>query len=257
MADKVSTKKDRLILDWGENEVHSTHWFCERGIDSSLLRRYSNNGIFYKLGGGAYAKTSDKLDWQAAIYTAQKEFHLPIHVGGRTVFELLGTGHYLNIGARPVIYIMTRKRIRTPVWIVKNDWGVEFMVKNLNIFEGDIGLNEFKKTKFAMKISSRERAIMEMIDILDLRWSFETLEQYFESLTNIKADVTQCLLENCKSVKVKRMFLYMANRLNLPVVKKINEKRIDMGSGKRTIAINGQLDKKFDITVPRHFDRNS
>ena len=121
---------------------------------------------------------------------------------------------------------MTRKRIRTPVWLVKNDWGVEFMVKNLNIFEGDIGLNEFKKTKFAMKISSRERAIMEMIDILDLRWSFETLEQYFESLTNIRADVTQCLLENCKSVKVKRMFLYMANRLNLPVVKKLMRKEL-------------------------------
>lgn len=249
-------RKDRLILDWGESEVHSTQWFDQRGINSSLLRRYSSNGLLRRLGGGVYAKTSDKSDWQAAIFTAQKEFHLPIHVGGRTVFELLGMGHYLNMGPRPVIYIMTRKRIRTPVWMAKNDWGVEFMIKNLNIFDGDIGLNEFKKTKFAMKISSRERTIMEMIDILDLRWSFETLEQYFESLINIRADVIQNLLENCRSVKVKRMFLYMANKLNLPVIKKLNEKRIDLGSGKRTIAVNGQLDKRFAITVPRNLDRS-
>ena len=52
------------------------------------------------------------------------------------------------------------------------------------------------------------------------------------------------------------MFLYMANKLNLPVLKKLNEKRIDLGSGKRIIAINGQLDKRFAITVPRNLDRS-
>ena len=257
MAGKTLTKKDRLIIDWGENEVHSVNWFDTRGINRSLLRRYSSRGIIRRLGGGVYAKASEKLDWQAAIYTAQTEFQLPVHVGGRTVFELLGTGHYLNIGSKPVTYIMARKRISTPIWLIKNDWGVEFRIKTLNIFEGNIGLIEFKKTKFAMKMSSRERAIMELTNILDLRWSFETLEQYFESLTNIRSDITQQLLENCKSVKVKRIFLYMANKLNLPVLKKLDESKIDLGSGKRTVAINGQLDKRFAITIPRYLDRSN
>ena len=70
MAGKFSTTKDRLILDWGENEVHSINWFVERGINYSLLRRFSNNGTIRKLGGGVYTKASDKLNWQAAIYTA-------------------------------------------------------------------------------------------------------------------------------------------------------------------------------------------
>ena len=89
---------------------------------------------------------------------------------------------------------MARERIRTPIWLERNDWGVEFRVKVSTIFAGEIGLNDFKRSKFAIKISSRERAIMEMIDTLDLRWSFETLEQYFEGLINIRANITQSLL---------------------------------------------------------------
>ena len=89
MARKVLTRKDRLILDWGENEVHSTHWFDQRGINSSLPRRYSSNGLLRRLGGRVYAKTSDKSDWQAAIFTAQQEFHLPTHVGGCHAFLTL------------------------------------------------------------------------------------------------------------------------------------------------------------------------
>ena len=109
-----------------------------------------------------------------------------------------------------------------------------------------------KKSKFNITLSSRERAIMEMIDNLDLSSSFEILEQYFEGLVNIRSKLTQKLLESCNSIKVKRIFPYMLEYFDFPIAKKINMKKINLGSGKRVIIKNGKLSQKFNITIPKY-----
>ncbi len=91
---------------------------------------------------------------------------------------------------------------------------------------------------------------MEMIDHLDLQDSFETLERYFEGLLNLRDALVQKLLENCSSIKVKRVFLYMADKLELPVMKRLHIHRIPLGKGKRVISKNGKLNKIYNITAP-------
>lgn len=245
------SKQSQLFLNWSDNEVHTLNWFNSLQISNQLVHKYLNSGLIKKLGGGAYVKAKDKLDWQAAISTVQTELNLPIHVGGRSVFDLLGASQYLSRGKRPTVFVIIREKVRVPIWLKQNDWGVEFHFKTSRLFEDDLGFEVFKKSKFEITISSRERAIMEVIDTMDLSKTFETLEQYFEGLTNIRSELTQKLLETCNSVKVKRVFLYMVTKLDLPVSRKIDKKRIDLGSGKRAIVKNGVLDKTFNITVPK------
>ena len=91
---------------------------------------------------------------------------------------------------------------------------------------------------------------MEVISYLDLKDSFEILERYFEGLLSLRGTLVQKLLESCSSVKVKRVFLYMANKLKLPVMKSLNTCRIQLGYGKRVISKKGKLDKTYNITVP-------
>ena len=203
-----------------------------------------------RLGGGAYLKASDHLDWQAAIYAAQNELKLPMHVGGRSALDLLGVSHYLNMGDRPAVFLIATKRFRMPIWIRANDWGVDLRVRTSSIFKDDIGIEILKRSNFALKISSRERAIMEVINAVDLSHSFEEIEQYAENLLNIRLSLTQKLLEKCTSIKTKRVFLYVASKMNLPVIKKLRIDKINLGRGDRTIALNGRFDKKFAITVP-------
>ena len=87
---------------------------------------------------------------------------------------------------------------------------------------------------------------------LDLKDSFETLERYFEGLLNLRDSLVQKLLENCSSIKVKRVFLYMVDKLELPLMKYLNTRRIQLGQGKRVISENGKLDKTYSITVPMY-----
>jgi len=59
----------------------------------------------------------------------------------------------------------------------------------------------------SVQISSRELAILEFINELDLRYSFETAENYMNGLLGLRSDLLQSLLENCSSVKVKRVLI--------------------------------------------------
>ena len=72
-----------------------------------------------------------------------------------------------------------------------------------------------------------------------------------EGLTTLRPKLVQRLLEECKSVKVRRLFLFMAESSNHDWVKELNVEKIDLGSGKRVIVKNGVLDKKYKITVPK------
>ena len=73
---------------------------------------------------------------------------------------------------------------------------------------------------------------------------------------DMRPKVLQSLLEECKSVKVKRLFLFMAEKAQLPVLKKLNIDRIDLGSGKRVIIPGGKFDSSYNISYPRTFQVN-
>ena len=140
--------------------------------------------------------------------------------------------------------------MRIPIWLKNNKWGAVFHFKNSSLFPSDLGLMKYNKSKFRFILSSRERAIMEVISHLDLIDSFEILERYFEGLLSLRGVLVQKLLENCSSIKVKRFFLYMADKLKLPVMKSLNTRWVQLGHGKRVISKKGKLDKKYNITVP-------
>jgi hypothetical protein len=72
-----------------------------------------------------------------------------------------------------------------------------------------------------------------------------------ESLVTLRPEVVQKLLEMCRFVKVKRLFMYMAEKHRYPWVEKLDLSGIDFGKGKRRIVSGGELDPKYLITVSR------
>ena len=60
----------------------------------------------------------------------------------------------------------------------------------------------------------------------------------------------QSLLEHCSSVKVKRLFLHLAEKHNHAWFKSLDVTKVSLGSGKRVLVPGGRLDPKYLITVP-------
>lgn len=79
---------------------------------------------------------------------------------------------------------------------------------------------------------------------------FDEANYIMEGLPSLRPTVLQTLLEACKSVKVKRLFLYMAEHHNYAWFKRLETSSMDLGSGKREIIKGGKLDKKYMIVVP-------
>jgi hypothetical protein len=64
----------------------------------------------------------------------------------------------------------------------------------------------------------------------------------------------QKLLEDCHSVKVKRLFFYFADRHRHAWLKRLDKKTINFGKGKRMLVKGGTLDRTYQITVPEMSD---
>jgi hypothetical protein len=58
-------------------------------------------------------------------------------------------------------------------------------------------------------------------------------------------------------VKVKRLFVYLAELANRSWVKHLDMSSIDLGSGTRSLAKNGTYVSKYDIVIPPEFSDNT
>jgi hypothetical protein len=108
--------------------------------------------------------------------------------------------------------------------------------------------------QWPLMLSLPERAILELLDDVPQRETFQQADALFEGLRNLRPQLLHTLLVECRSVKVKRLFLWFAERHGHPWMTKVDHTGIDLGHGKRMLVSGGKLDTKYDITVPEKFD---
>jgi hypothetical protein len=77
-----------------------------------------------------------------------------------------------------------------------------------------------------------------------------------EGLNNLSPNQLQPLLEKCQSVKVKRLFMYLAEKAGHEWFKYLDLNKIDLGKGKRSIVKNGVYVSKYKITVPKELEEH-
>ena len=101
-----------------------------------------------------------------------------------------------------------------------------------------------------LTIASPERAIIECMDLLPKYFAFEDLQFLMQSMTTLRPKLLQSLLENCQSVKAKRLFLLFAEHEGHPWFNKLDLSSISLGQGKRVIGRGGYYYPKYQISIP-------
>jgi len=231
-------------------------WLQRHGYYSSLRAKYTSHGWLEQIARGVYrrpfANTSKTTRWQQAAISLQMLLDLPFTVGARTALELQGFAHYLTAGTREVHLYGPRER---PGWTSKLKLDAPFIFHNAaRLFKtSQSGLTQqaWGQWDWPLILSSPERAILELLDEVPASETFHQVDMLMEGLRNLSPRRLQTLLAECRSVKVKRLFLWFAERHNPPWLKAISPKKIDLGAGKRMLVRGGILDPKYQITVPR------
>ena len=251
MGTETKTKINRLIDQWVTGATSATSYLNDIGFSRDLLVKYKNSGWLESFGRGAYMRSGDRVDWPGALFTLQTQLGLPVHAGGKTALERKGYAHYLPARQKRV-FLYGPRGLALPAWFKGDRFGVEFVVTRTNLFPAELreGFTEFQEKDFSVRISAPERAMMEMLHLVPLKVGFDEARLVMGSLVTLRSEVVQGLLEACRSVKVKRLFLYMAENQEHAWLSQVDLSKVDLGKGKRMIVPNGRYDAKYQITVP-------
>ena len=255
MSTEIGSKINRLISSQPVGIVLLSSWLVEQGYSYDLQRRYKKSNWLQPIGTGALIRSNDRVGYEGAIYALQRQGNFTIHPAARTALSLLGKAHYLELSANKVI-LFGGSGERLPVWFKKYDWEVSVDYYETSFLPQDLGFTEIEVKNFSIKISGAVRAIMECLYLAPQKQELVECFELMEGLNNLPPNQVQVLLENCQSVKVKRLFLYMAEKAKHSWFNYLDVTKIDLGKGKRSIVKNGAFIDKYGITVPKELEED-
>ena len=280
MSTQKGGKLNRLQHLIPDGLVVDASWLEAQGYSRSLRGKYLAQGWLERPARGVYRRPGGNLQWQQVIISLQTLLDYPIIVGGRTALEFHGFTHYLRSQGPSEIHLYGDAP--PPGWLAKLVLDTRFVFHNAKrLFRKEQiarGLGSLKSnlktTKdmstdpihgswiqrpwghwdWPLTLSTPERAILELLDEVPNRETFHQADMLVEGLRNLSPRRLQKLLLDCRSVKVKRLFFWFAERHNHAWLKRIDRGAIDLGRGKRMLVRGGKLDPSYLITVPKDFD---
>jgi hypothetical protein len=282
MGGQNKDKLNSLQRSLPEGLVADAAWLEQRSYSRSLRNKYVAHGWLDQVARGVYRRPTPRgqaeagqegLRWQAVVISLQMLLGCPYTVGGRTALELQGFAHYLSPGRPREIHLYGTGK--PPSWVFKLKLENRFVFHNAGrlfktessrrnrseagsdtekyLLQGSYVRRPWGQWEWPLTMSSPERASLELLDEVPQRETFHQADVLMEGLRSLSPQRVHMLLVACRSVKVKRLFLWFAERHQHPWLKKLDRKGIDLGHGKRMLVRGGKLDKTFHITVPESF----
>lgn len=243
-------KINRLLIAQPSGVVYLSSWLTENGFSTQLLNRYKKSNWLYSIGTGAWIRVGEQPTYEGAIYALQKQAESSIHLGAKTALSLLGKAHYLELSTKQITLFGGNKE-KLPTWFIKYDWGVQVNYFSSSFLPSKAGLQSLEQRNFSLQISNPIRALMECLYLAPKEQDLLECYEIMQGLNNLRPKQVQDLLEQCTSIKVKRLFLYMGEKSNHDWLNYIDVEKINTGKGKRSIVKNGVYIAKYEITVPK------
>ncbi len=152
-----------------------------------------------------------------------------------------------------------------PSWLKRLPTTDKIIVQRSTLFGGDsVGMidhysPEFNRewtanvSQWPIRMSSPERAILELIARLRRNSDFEYVSKYFESLIELHPKLLMMLLKACRSIKTKRLFFVYADLYQHDWLEELDTDEIDFGSGPYNLVPGGKFHPTWQISLPDFF----
>jgi hypothetical protein len=278
MSEQKAGKLKQLERLLPEGLLVDSSWLSARGYSTSLRTKYVASGWLEQPARRVYRRPRGQLSWQQVVISLQTLLGHRLAVGGRTALELQGYAHYLSQGSSE---IHIHGPTKPPNWLATLPLEERFIYRNsVPLFRSDLeevtfpplvpdhgGKQDDRSVQDAglrslawgqwdwpLTVSAPERAILELLDELPDHESFHQVDVLMEGLSDLAPRRLQKLLVRCRSVKVKRLFFFFADRHRHAWLKHVERAAIDLGSGKRMLVKEGKFDPAYQITVPKELD---
>jgi Transcriptional regulator, AbiEi antitoxin, Type IV TA system/Transcriptional regulator, AbiEi antitoxin N-terminal domain len=279
MVEQRANRLNQLERELPEGLLVDAAWLSRHGYATPLRSHYVATGRLEQPTRRVYRRPRGSVGWEQAVISLQTLLALPVAVGGRTALELHGYAHYLPRATKEVHLYGPQQ---PPQWLFKLPLDVRFLwhndrklfadeaiphdlsksipglesnhIKNAKTIQSNLTVQQWGQWNWPLTLSTPERAVLELLDELPARETFHQVDKLMEGLTNLSPRRLQRLLADCRSVKVKRLFFFFADRHKHPWLTYLKKEEIDLGKGKRMLVKSGKLDHTYQITVPEDMD---
>lgn len=243
------TKINQLLQNLPNGSVVYASWLKQSGYSFSLQQSYRRSGWLHSIGKGVMVRPGQKLLLAGAIHALQQQAGLPVHIGGRTALGLLGFAHYLEISRQDTL-LFVPPGINIPLWVSRNQWDSKPQFIKTKLLPPEIGLTTLELEGFSVKVSGAGRAMMECLELAPTYFSLNEAWEIMQGLNLLNPSGVQEMLMQCNSVKVKRLFLYFAQKAGHAWFRQLKLNEIELGKGKRSFASKGIYIPEYKITLP-------
>jgi len=282
MSSQTKGKANRLQELLDEGLLAETSWLEAHGYSRPLLAKYVRGGRLQSPARGVYRRPGPPLKWQHVVASLQLLDESYLHVGGRTALVHRGLAHYVQMsGAQPIALYGPGG---PPPWVNKLGLRERFVYRpdamlgvlrawrdEEGVLRGfderplapakldEFGLREDKwgAWDWPLVFSTEERAILEVLQDVPAHESVYEADVLMQGLANLRPQRLMALLKACSSVKVKRLFLALAERHAHAWFRHLDVKGVDLGSGKRMLVPGGKLHPRYLLTLPADLDAHA
>lgn len=230
MATTERTKLNSLYRHWAPGTPQTSEDLATLGISADLAVHYARAGWLTRLARGVYARPNDTLELHACLLLLQRTVD-GLHVGGKSALDWYGVRHYLS--QQPILQLYGWTAARLPDWFTER-FPAEYHRKRLFDEPSAEALHAgpFEKRSGAPRVSTPERALLEVLSEVGVRQPLQEARELAESAYSLRVDVLRDLLQRCSSVKTVRLCLQLGRELALPWVAKLDPAQLPTGSAR-------------------------
>lgn len=247
----TSSKINQLLTGSTPGGLLFACWLRKEGYSSQLLKKYRDSGWLEGLSRGVMYRRNDNLSALAAVYSYNHQTGNYARVAAHSALELHGFNHYVPMGKPRLMVAFESGNIDD--WVKSEKYDMTIVPFRTKIFKNPT-TQSFDRNGYSINISSPEQAFLECLHLVPEHYNYMDLYYIMEQLTSLDPAKVQTALENTSSQRIKRMFLYMAEKVGHYWFDMLEMEKIGMTASKLKLVDNGVYISKYRITIPKELN---
>jgi hypothetical protein len=206
------------------------------GIEAKAASAYARRGWLVRVGQGVYALPGEEVSALSAARLLQRHVE-GLHVGAKSALALHGMRH--QIGVQATLVLWADRRFALPRWFTARFPTRGVFARLFDPLAPELARKTLTTPPGVLegtRVSTPERAALEMLYEVGTHESIEDARNVFESLRNLRVGIVGELLEVCGSVKAARLFLTWSREMNIVDVDALRARyELKVGSAARWV----------------------
>lgn len=239
------SKLNKLLTEGIPHGLYFSSWLTANGWSNQLVKSYCENGWLERLCRGVYFRKGDNLQAYAAMSCNLTQVGKNLHIAAHSALELHRYMHYVPMG-KPRLMVALHGNYEAQ-WLKMDIFDFTIVPVRMDAYSNET--ETFGYQELELPVSSAEQAFAECLQLAPKHYSYMDLYYLMEMLNTLRPKKVEQVLQN-SSQRVKRLYLYMAEKAKHIWVEDIDLTKIGLTGSPLSVTAGGTFVNKYKMTIP-------